>query len=135
MNFLKVVTFILVTFSVSNVFSQNVGSTTVPAEAWFCEIKDGYTMDDIREVSKGVEAFSKKTGMKGSQFIFTTFMGEMNPNAFVLMTVWPDFEMMGQGFQNLFTEGTGDDTFAKWNESTNCMQRNLLTVENTWTIE
>ena len=73
MNFLKVVTFVLVTFSVSNVFSQNVGSTTVPAEAWFCEIKDGYTMDDIREVSKGVEAFSKITGMKGSQFIFTTF--------------------------------------------------------------
>ena len=40
MNFLKAVTIILVTFSVSSAFSQNVGSTTVPAEAWFCEIKD-----------------------------------------------------------------------------------------------
>ena len=59
MNFLKAVTIILVTFSVSSAFSQNVGSTTVPAEAWFCEIKEGYTMDVIREVSKGVVAFSK----------------------------------------------------------------------------
>ena len=94
-------------------------------------LKQTFGIDSEMEV----EAFSKKTGMKGSQFIFTTFMGEMSPDTFVLMTVWPDFEMMGQGFQNFFTEGTGDDTFAKWNESTNCMQRNLLTVENTWTIE
>ena len=53
-------------------------------------IKQTFGIDSDMEV----EAFSKKTGMKGSQFIFTTFMGEMNPNAFVLMTVWPDFETM-----------------------------------------
>ena len=74
MNLLK---FTLSTFFILfslNSFSQNVGSATVPAEIWYCEINDGFTMDDVRDVSYGVEKFSKENGMKGSQFLFTTFI-------------------------------------------------------------
>ena len=118
-----------------NSLSQNVGSATVPAEIWYCEINDGFTMDDVRDVSYGVEKFSKENGMKGSQFLFTTFMGPMNPKAFALMTEWPNFEVMGKGFNDFFTAGSGTEVFARWGEVTSCNRRDLVTVENTWNIE
>ena len=135
MKIIKYISVLIITLLSINLFAQNTSSTTVPAEAWFCEINEGFSMDDIRAVSKGVEESGKKTGLKSSQFIFTTFMGPMNPNAFVLMTVWPSFDDMGKGFQDFFTNGTGDKIYADWLEATTCSQRNLLTVENTYNNE
>tara|TARA_B100001250_G_scaffold393942_1_gene397253 strand:+ start:1089 stop:1496 length:408 start_codon:yes stop_codon:yes gene_type:complete len=135
MNLFKVAASILIlTFSI-NTFSQNTGSTTVPGEIWYCEINDGFTIEDVRDVSLGVEKFSKENGMTGSQFLFTTFMGPMNPKAFALMTVWPNFEVMGKGFDDFFTAGAGSEVFARWAEVTSCDRRDLVTIENTWTIE
>ena len=42
-----------------NTFSQNTGLTTFPAEIWYCEINEGFTMDDVRDVSMGVKQFSE----------------------------------------------------------------------------
>ena len=100
MKFLKgaTATFILI-FSL-NSFSQNTGATTFPAEIWYCEINEGFSMQDVRDVSMGVKKFSEENGMKGTQYLTTTFMGSMNPKAFELMTAWPSFEVMGKGFDD-----------------------------------
>tara|TARA_B100001057_G_scaffold245759_1_gene246082 strand:+ start:250 stop:657 length:408 start_codon:yes stop_codon:yes gene_type:complete len=135
MKIIKLFLILFATLSSINLFAQNTSNATVPAEAWFCEINEGYSMKDIRAVSKGVEENGRKNGLKSSQFIFTTFMGPMNPNAFVLMTVWPSFDDMGKGFQDFFTNGSGDKIYSDWLAATTCSQRNLLTVENTYNID
>ena len=126
-------TFILI-FSL-NTFSQNTGSTTFPAEIWHCEINDGFTMQDVRAVSMGVKKFSEENGMKGTQYLTTTFMGSMNPKGFELMTSWPSFEVMGKGFDDFFTAGAGNEVFARWAEVTSCNKRELVTIERTWSID
>ena len=112
-------------------FSQD-SSAPVPAEMWLCELNEGFTLADVRQVSKDVEAFSEKNGMTGGQWIFTTFMGDMNPNGFALMTAWPDFTEMGGGFQNFFTNGEGDKIFSRWLKIANCPTRSLVMIENPW---
>ena len=65
------------------IFSFNVSAQqnqTVPAEVWMCEYNQGYSIDDVRKVSSDVQKFANKNGMKSAQWIFTTFMGDMNPN-------------------------------------------------------
>ena len=126
-------TFILI-FSL-NTFSQNAGSTTFPAEIWHCEINDGFTMQDVRAVSMGVKKFSEENGMKGTQYLTTTFMGSMSPKGFELMTAWPSFEVMGKGFDDFFTAGAGNEVFARWAEVTSCDKRELVTIERTWSID
>ena len=126
-------TFILI-FSL-NTFSQNTGPTTFPAEIWYCEINDGFTMQDVRAVSMGVKKFSEENGMKGTQYLTTTFMGSMNPKGFELMTAWPSFEVMGKGFDDFFTAGAGNEVFARWAEVTSCDKRELVTIERTWSID
>ena len=118
-----------------NTISQNKGSITFPAEIWYCEINDGFSIQDVRDVSMGVKKFSEENGMKGTQYITTTFMGSMNPKGFELMTAWPSFEVMGKGFDDFFTAGAGNEVFARWNEVTSCDRRELGTIERTWSID
>ena len=49
-------------------------------------------MQDVRDVSMGVKKFSEENGMKGTQYLTTTFMGSMNPKAFELL--WPSAKMI-----------------------------------------
>ena len=104
----------------------------MPAEVWMCELNQGYSMDDVRKVSSDVQKFAKKNDMKSAQWIFTTFMGDMNPNGFALMTAWTDFSMMGNGFQDFFLGGEGDKIFSQWLKVASCSERNLVLVENTF---
>ena len=135
MKFFKLINSTLILVFSLNSFSQNTGSTTFPAEIWYCEINEGFTIKDVREVSFGVEQFSKENGMKGTQYLTTTFMGSMNPKAFELMTACPSFEVMGKGFDDFFTAGAGNQVFARWAELTSCDKRELVTIERTWSID
>ena len=135
MKLFTLVTTGLITFFSLNIFSQNTGSITFPAEIWYCQINDGFTLDDVREVSMGVKKFSEENGMQGTQYLTTTFMGEMNPKSFELMTAWPSFEVMGKGFDDFFTAGAGNTVFARWSEVTSCNKRELVTIERTWSID
>tara|TARA_X000001036_G_scaffold64650_1_gene55351 strand:+ start:1651 stop:2058 length:408 start_codon:yes stop_codon:yes gene_type:complete len=134
MKIFKVTTTTLILIFSLNTFSQNTGSKTFPAEIWYCEVNDGFTMEDVRDVSMGVKKFSEENGMKGTQYLTTTFMGKMNPKAFELMTAWPSFEVMGKGFDDFFTAGAGNEVFARWSEVTSCDRRELVTIERTWSI-
>ena len=134
MQLLKILTTTFITIFSLNIFSQNVSMSTFPAEIWYCEINEGFTMDDVREVSMGVKKFSEENGMKGTQYLTTTFMGSMNPKGFELMTAWPSFEVMGKGFDDFFTAGAGNEIFARWAEVTSCNKRELVTIERTWSI-
>ena len=95
----------ILTFISFNTLAQQ--NSTVPAEIWMCELNQGYTIDDVRKVSSDVQKFAKQNDMKSGQWIFTTFMGDMNPNGFALMTAWTDFSTMGNGFQDFFLGGEG----------------------------
>ena len=130
----KILITTMVTILSFNAFSENTESTTFPAEIWYCEINEGFTMGDVREVSMGVKKFSEENGMKGTQYLTTTFMGSMNPKGFELMTAWPSFEVMGKGFDDFFTTGAGNEVFARWGEVTSCDKRELVTIERTWSI-
>ena len=135
MNLFKfTLSFFFILFSL-NTFSQNTGLTTFPAEIWYCEINEGFTMDDVRDVSMGVRQFSEENGMKGTQYLTTTFMGAMNPRGFELMTAWPSFSVMGKGFDDFFTLGAGNEVFARWTEVTSCDRRELVTIERTWSLD
>ena len=134
MQLFKILTTTFITIFSLNSFSQNVSMSTFPAEIWYCEINEGFTMDDVREVSMGVKKFSEENGMKGTQYLTTTFMGSMNPKGFELMTAWPSFEVMGKGFDDFFTAGAGNEVFARWGEVTSCDKRELVTIERTWSI-
>jgi len=134
MQLFKILTTTFITIFSLNSFSQNVSMATFPAEIWYCEINEGFTMDDVREVSMGVKKFSEENGMKGTQYLTTTFMGSMNPVAFELMTAWPSFEVMGKGFDDFFTAGAGNEVFARWAAVTSCDKRELVTIERTWSI-
>ena len=94
MKLFKVATSSLILIFSLNIYSQNTESTTFPAEIWYCEINEGFTMEDVRDVSMGVKKFSEENGMKGTQYLTTTFMGSMNQKGFELMTAWPSFEVM-----------------------------------------
>ena len=134
MQLFKILTTTFITIFSLNSFSQNVSMSTFPAEIWYCEINEGFTIDDVREVSMGVKKFSEENGMKGTQYLTTTFMGSMNPKGFELMTAWPSFEVMGKGFDDFFTAGAGNEIFARWAEVTSCNKRELVTIERTWSI-
>ena len=135
MKLFKVATSSLILIFSLNIYSQSTESTTFPAEIWYCEINEGFTMEDVRDVSMGVKKFSEENGMKGTQYLTTTFMGSMNQKGFELMTAWPSFEVMGKGFDDFFTAGAGNEVFARWGEVTSCNRRDLVTVENTWNID
>ena len=83
MKLYKILTIGILTFVSFNALAQQ--NSTVPAEVWMCELNQGYSMDDVRKVSSDVQKFAKKNDMKSAQWIFTTFMGDMNPNGFALM--------------------------------------------------
>ena len=72
MKIFKVTTTTLFLIFSSNTFSQSAGSKTFPAEIWYCEVNDGFTMEDVRDVSMGVKKFSEENGMKGTQYLTTT---------------------------------------------------------------
>ena len=100
MKLYKILTIGILTFVSFNTLAQQ--NSTVPAEVWMCELNQGYSMDDVRKVSSDVQKFAKKNDMKSAQWIFTTFMGDMNPNGFALMTAWTDFSMMGMDSKIFF---------------------------------
>tara|TARA_B100001778_G_C18162261_1_gene438670 strand:+ start:130 stop:537 length:408 start_codon:yes stop_codon:yes gene_type:complete len=134
MKLFKVATSSLILIFSLNIYSQSTESTTFPAEIWYCEINEGFTMEDVRDVSMGVKKFSEENGMKGTQYLTTTFMGSMNQKGFELMTAWPSFEVMGKGFDDFFTAGAGNEVFARWGEVTSCDKRELVIIERTWSI-
>ena len=108
--------------------SSSEGMTSV-AEFWMCQLNKGQTMDDVRQLTKIVEEYTESTETKAGQWIFTPFSGEMTPGSFALMTVWPDFEEMGKGFQGWFAEGAGDKGMKIWNRAATCSSRNFATIE------
>ena len=130
MKLYKILTIGILTFVSFNTLAQQ--NSTVPAEIWMCELNKGYSIDDVRKVSSDVQKFAKNNDMKSAQWIFTTFMGDMNPNGFALMTAWTDFSMMGNGFQDFFLGGEGDKIFSQWLKVATCSERNLVLVENTF---
>ena len=86
-------------------------------------------MDDVRQLTKIVEQYTESIKGKAGQWIFTPFSGDMTQGAFALMTVWPNFEEMGKGFQGWFAEGAGDKGMVIFNRAASCSTRNFATIE------
>ncbi|MBA58285.1 MAG: hypothetical protein CMQ40_03845 [Gammaproteobacteria bacterium] len=122
---------ILMFFSVNTMGNANdSGAPGISvAEFWMCKLNAGQTMNDVRKLTKIVEEYSESIDGKAGQWIFTPFSGDMTPGTFVLMTVWPDFEEMGKGFQGWFAEGAGDKGMAIFSKAATCWQRNFATIE------
>ena len=125
------VTSIFMLFSISAYGDDHSSSTSnsAVAEFWMCQLNEGQTMNDVRQLTKIVEEYTESTEVKAGQWIFTPFSGDMTPGSFALMTVWPDFEEMGKGFQGWFAEGAGDKGMEIWNRAATCISRNFATIE------
>tara|TARA_E500000178_G_scaffold262930_1_gene259989 strand:- start:43 stop:438 length:396 start_codon:yes stop_codon:yes gene_type:complete len=103
-----------------------------PVEVWTCNLNEGKTLDDVREVSSMVSKVTKEEGIAAAQWIFTPFTGDMDPTRFVLMTGWPSFAVMGEGFDSFFVGDAGAEVLAAWTAAASCETRNLLMVEGTF---
>ena len=108
--------------------SPNTSNSAV-AEFWMCQLNEGQTMNDVRQLTKIVEEYTESIKGKAGQWIFTPFSGDMTPGSFALMTVWPNFEEMGKGFQGWFAEGGGDKGMTIFNRAASCSTRNFATIE------
>ena len=108
--------------------SPNTSNLAV-AEFWMCQLNEGQTMNEVRQLTKIVEEYTESIKGKAGQWIFTPFSGDMTPGSFTLMTVWPNFEEMGKGFQGWFAEGGGDKGMAIFNRAASCSTRNFATIE------
>ena len=108
--------------------SPNTSNSAV-AEFWMCQLNEGQTMNEVRQLTKIVEEYTESIKGKTGQWIFTPFSGDMTPGSFALMTVWPNFEEMGKGFQGWFAEGGGDKGMAIFNRAASCSTRNFATIE------
>ena len=104
-------------------------SNSAVAEFWMCQLNEGQTMNEVRQLTKIVEEYTESIKGKAGQWIFTPFSGDMTPGSFALMTVWPNFEEMGKGFQGWFAEGGGDKGMAIFNRAASCSTRNFATIE------
>jgi len=127
----SILTLIFLLFSISTHADNHRSSegTTSVAEFWMCQLNEGQTMNDVRQLTKIVKEYTESIEGKAGQWIFTPFSGDMTAGSFALMTVWPDFEEMGRGFQGWFAEGAGDKGMKIWNRAATCTSRNFATVE------
>ena len=82
MKVIKYTSVLIITLLSVNILAQNTSSNTVPAEAWFCEINEGFSMDDIRAVSKGVEESGKKKRTEKLSIHFYDFYGAYESKRF-----------------------------------------------------
>lgn len=101
------------------------------AEFWNCTLKDGHTMDEIRQLTDIVERVTKEQIKgKAGQWIFQPFAGgDMTPGRFVLMTAWPSFEEMGKGFEGWFGRNEGAEGMVVFNNAAVCQSRTIATIE------
>jgi hypothetical protein len=127
----SVVTSIFMLFSISAYGDdhRSSASNSAVAEFWMCQLNEGQTMDDVRQLTKIVEKYTESIEGKAGQLILTPFSGDMTPGTFALMTVWPNFEEMGKGFQGWFAEGAGDKGMVIFNRAASCSTRNFATIE------
>tara|TARA_S200000501_G_C20472643_1_gene590169 strand:+ start:81 stop:548 length:468 start_codon:yes stop_codon:yes gene_type:complete len=106
--------------------------TLAPVEVWTCNLNEGKTIEDVRNVSSMVSKVTAKEGIATAQWIFTPFTGDMDASSFMLMTGWPDFAAMGKGFDSFFVGNAGAEVLTEWAATATCERRNLLMVENTF---
>ena len=101
------------------------------AEFWNCTLKEGHTLDEIRQLSSIVEQVNKDT-IKGKvgQWIFQPFAGgDIAPGRFVLMTAWPSFAEMGKGFEAWFGQNVGAEGMQVFGDAAVCQSRTIATIE------
>ena len=101
------------------------------AEFWNCTLKEGHSLDEIRQLSDIVEQVNKDT-IKGrvGQWIFEPFAGsDITPGRFVLMTAWPSFEEMGKGFESWFGQESGSQGMQVFGDAAVCQSRTIATVK------
>lgn len=109
--------------------AKNTGASV--AEFWNCTLKEGHSMDEIRQLASIVEQVTKDS-IKGraGQWILQPFAGgDMTPGRFVLMTAWPNFEEMGKGFEGWFGRNEGAEGMVVFNNAAVCASRTIATVE------
>ena len=100
-----------------------------PVETWSCVLKEGKTLDDVRQVAAMVKTVGEARQDPIAQWLFTPFTGDMSEGRFVLMTAWPSFASMGTSFQGFFGEGAGADVMVAWTAAADCETRDLYTAE------